>query len=74
MFDINITNIFERYQNGIKDLFNEESAKIITIKRNNEPKKYMTSITRIETCIETIREEFEQMKNEYLEQKNNKCN
>lgn len=49
--------VLERYKFNIKDDFNKEIAKFITIKRNNEDKKYITSLERIGRCVSVIKEE-----------------
>lgn len=49
--------VFERYENNIKDDFNQNVAKFLTIMENKQPKKMITSIERIERCVNVIKEE-----------------
>lgn len=52
--------VLERYNYNLKDDFEKETAKFITIKRNNEDKKYITSLERIDRCVNVIKEEEQQ--------------
>lgn len=49
--------VLERYKFNLKDDFSKDVAKFLTIKRNNENKKYITSLERIDRCVSVIKEE-----------------
>ena len=49
--------VLERYKYNLKDDFNKETVKFLTIKKNNIAKKYITSLDRIDRCIDTIKSE-----------------
>lgn len=52
--------VLERYKYNLKDDLEKETAKFLTIKRNNDEKKYITSTERIDNCVRVIKEENEQ--------------
>lgn len=53
--------VYERYENNIKDDYEQDVAKFITIMKNNQPKKYITSLERIGRCTEVIKEEQQEI-------------
>lgn len=52
--------VLERYKYNLKDDFQKNAAKFLTITKAKQEKKYITSLERIDRCVNVIKEEEQQ--------------
>jgi len=52
--------VMERYKYNLKDDFQKNAAKFLTITKSKEERKYITSLERIDRCVNVIKEEEQQ--------------
>lgn len=52
--------VLERYKYNLKDDFQKNAAKFLTITKSKEERKYITSLERIDRCVNVIKEEEQQ--------------